>query len=94
MILCAALLIENKETNIREILPCRRHGDGINFFYATDLNDKWRIKTEGFIDTENNFYDREDALGHARICGQLSATTREYKRERSETRELYSEDLY
>ena len=94
MLLCAALLIENKETGMQEILPCRRHGDGINFMYSTSLNAKWKVKTEGFIDTENNFYDREEALGHARLCNQLSATTIVYKQEHLETRELYSEDLY
>lgn len=93
MILCAALFIENKETHIREVLPCRRHGDGVNFFYATDLNDAWEIKKEGFIDTENNFYDREDAYQHALMCGQLSASTKELKHEHHEI-ELYSEDLY
>ena len=93
MILCAALLIENKETCIREVLPCRRHGDGANFFYTTGLSGEWRIKTEGFIDIDNNFYDRTDAFHHALMCGQLSASTKQLKEEHHEI-ELYSEDLY
>ena len=93
MILCAALFIENKETGRQEILPCRRHGDGLNFFHATGLSGKWKIKTEGFIDIDNNFYDREDAYQHALMCGQLSASTKELKHEHQEI-ELYSEDLY
>ena len=94
MLLCAALFIENKETGVQEILPCRRHGDGVNFFHATGLNKEWKIICEGFIDREGLFHDREDSLDIAIECGQLSATVRAYKREHSETRELYSEDLY
>ena len=94
MIICAALLIENKETCMQEILPCRRHGDGLAFFHNVNLNIKWKVIGQGFINHNGTYLDREDALSHAIECGQLSATTREYKQEHFETRELYSEDLY
>lgn len=48
---------------------------------------------EGFLDSENNFYDRTEAFKHALKCGQLSMATRWYKRDNREI-ELYSEDLY
>ena len=40
-----------------------------------------------------HFYNRKEAFKIAINCGQLSASTRQLKREKCEL-ELYSEDLY
>ena len=48
---------------------------------------------EGFLDEKNNFYDRYVTCEIAMTNGQMSATTRQYKRDKGE-RELFSEDLY
>ena len=48
---------------------------------------------EGFLDEKNNFYDRHEAYNIAMTKGQLSATARQYKRDKGE-KELFSEDLY
>ena len=48
---------------------------------------------EGFMDAQHNFSTREDAFNLTLVNGQLSASTRQLKRERNE-KELYSEDLY
>ena len=48
---------------------------------------------ECFLDEKNNFYNRYEAYNIAMTNGQLSATTRQYKRDTGE-RELFSEDLY
>lgn len=48
---------------------------------------------EGFLTNKGEFLNRTEAFEHAMNCGQTSATTRQYKRDRHET-ELYSEDLY
>ena len=45
------------------------------------------------MDAQHNFYTREDAFNLTLANGQLSASTRQLKRERNE-KELYSEDLY
>ena len=44
-------------------------------------------------DEKNNFYNRHEAYNIAMDNGQLSATTRQHKRDTGE-RELFSEDLY
>ena len=48
---------------------------------------------EGFLDEKNNFYNRYVAREIAMTNGQLSATTRQHKRDTGE-KELFSEDLY
>ena len=48
---------------------------------------------EGFVDEENNFYDRFAAYDYALEHHQLPRTVVEWKEEKFE-RKLYSEDLY
>ena len=90
MIICAALLLENKEQE-EVILPCWRHGFGYEILH--ELHIEAKVLKEGFITHENKFLDRYDALVHAKECGQLTQANRWYKEDNHEN-ELYSEDLY
>ena len=89
MIICAA--IKDKETGA--IFGAIRHG----FTYCAKTDDgipkRFSEVVEGFLDQNGNFYDRKEAFEVAINCGQLSASTRQLKREKCEL-ELYSEDLY
>jgi len=91
MIVCAALQLSDKPETV---IGCIRHGFGYSTLYdlRPDLaHNKYVI--EGFLTDDNRFLDREKAFYHALECGQLSATTRQWKKDKNET-ELYSEDLY
>lgn len=93
MIVSAAMKIVHDDLPYGElVIPCLRHGDG-HYIIATLIPRMALNVTEGFIDNKNNFLDRKEAYKHALECGQLSATTREWKRAKGEY-ELYSEDLY
>ena len=95
MLICAALLVEVEGLDHTTIIPCRRHGEG--FEILKDLSythkTKYKVISQGFIDTNGNFLDRVAALHHAVECGQLSKSTRWYQEDHSHE-ELYSEDLY
>lgn len=90
MIICAALLIENKEQE-EVILPCWRHG--IGYEMIRELHIEGKVLKEGFMNHEGKFLDRYDALVHVMECGQLTQANRWYKEDNREA-ELYSEDLY
>lgn len=90
MIICAALLIENKEQE-EVILPCWRHGIGYEMIRELHIDGK--VLKEGFMNHEGKFLDRYDALVHVMECGQLTQANRWYKEDNREA-ELYSEDLY
>lgn len=95
MLICAALLVQVEGLDHTTILPCRRHGDG--FKILEDLGyahkTKYKVVSQGFIDHNGNFLNRQEAWEHANVCGQLSETTRWYKDDHADS-ELYSEDLY
>lgn len=86
MIVCAAL--KDKKTN--KVFCGVRHSDIYemlhNFSYHGDF-------IEGFVDEDNDFYNRSDAYCYALDHHQLPRTVVEWKEEKFET-ELYSEDLY
>ena len=87
MILCAAI----KYKDI--VIPCHRHCDGYEILHKFNVKDYFDNVEEGFIATNGTFLNRKDAFVDAINCGQLSAVTRQYKRDGSEA-DLYSEDLY
>lgn len=95
MLICADLLIQVEGLDHTTVIPCRRHGDG--FQILRDLGfqpkTKYKVLSQGFIDHNGVFIDREESFEHAKQCGQLSAATRWYKENHNEV-ELYSEDLY
>ena len=91
MIICTALKLVNNKQNI--VIPCHRHFNGYEIlrdlmidYHAFDI-------TEGFIDHQNNFLNRKEALQHWNMCGQSSAEDRQRKAKLKED-ELFSEDLY
>ena len=90
MIICAALLLENKEQE-EVVLPCWRHGVGYEMI--RELHIEGKVLKEGFMNHEGKFLDRYDALVHVMECGQLTQANRWYKEDNREA-ELYSEDLY
>jgi hypothetical protein len=94
MIICAAIKLNMNNIAASElIVHGRRHGDCWNTIH--NLNDNWKhaTKTEGFVTHTGEFLDRWEAFEHARVCGQVSQTTK-WKQEDEGITELYSEDLY
>lgn len=95
MIVCAAIKIKVTATNRETVICGHRHGDC--FSTLADLGFRphtgYQEICQGFLTTTGNFLDRHEAFQHAIDCGQLSAVTRQEKRDHHES-ELYSEDLY
>ena len=89
MIICAAI----KDNATGAVFGGIRHGNIYEAMHAAHILISYTNVTEGFLDEKNEFHDRKDALEIAMNCGQLSASTRQLKREHCES-ELYSEDLY
>ena len=89
MIICAAL----KDTRTGAVFGGIRHGDIYLAMYNAGIAPSRDAAIQGFLDEKNNFYDRYEAYNIAMTNGQLSATTRQHKRDTGE-RELFSEDLY
>lgn len=89
MIVCAAI----KDTRTGAVFGGIRHGDIYSAMHDAGITPPHEAAVEGFLDEKNNFFDRYEANKLAMINGQLSATTRQHKRDRGES-ELYSEDLY
>ena len=89
MIICAAI----KDTRTGAIFGGIRHGFIYSAMHDAGIAPPHEKAIEGFPDDKGNFYDRYEAYDIAMNNGQLSASTRQLKRERHET-ELYSEDLY
>ena len=87
MIICAALKLVNNKQNI--VIPCHRHFNGYEIlrdlmidYHAFDI-------TEGFIDHQNKFLNRKEALQHWNMCAQSSAEDRQRKAKLKED-ELFS----
>ena len=89
MIICAAI----KDTRTGAVFGGIRHGFIYSAMHDAGITPPHEKAIEGFLDEKGNFYDRYEAYDIAMNNGQLSASTRQLKRERHET-ELYSEDLY
>ena len=95
MIICAAIEIQIEKLPYKTIIPCWRHCKGYEIIrdFGFKPNKGYKIEAEGFMTDKGDFLNRKDAFKHALECGQLSATIRQFKKERNED-ELYSEDLY
>ena len=89
MIICAAI----KDTRTGAIFGGIRHGDIYSAMHDAGIAPPRAAAIEGFLDEKNNFYDRYVACKITMANGQLSATTRQHKRDTGE-KELFSEDLY
>lgn len=83
MIVCAAI----KSNNI--IICGARHWDKVMRQVVSELHYDDAYWFQGFIDQMGKFYSREDAMIHAKACGQHI----DWKRN-SAANELYSEGLY
>lgn len=89
MIICAAI----KDTRTGAVFGGIRHGYIYSAMHNAGITPPHEKAIEGFLDEKNNFYDRYEAYDIAMTNGQMSATTRQHKRDKSE-KELFSEDLY
>ena len=89
MIVKAAVKIFDMRQNKEIIIPCHRHCDA--FYILKEFNYKKNIDykeiAQGFLDEDDNFYDRYEAYKHALNFNQISPETIVYK-------ELFSEDLW
>ena len=89
MIICAAI----KDTRTGAVFGGIRHGNIYSAMHDAGITPPRGAAIEGFLDEKNNFYNRYEAYNIAITNGQMSATTRQLKRDRGE-KELFSEDLY
>lgn len=89
MIICAAI----KDTRTGAVFGGIRHGYIYSAMHDAGITPPHEKAIEGFLDEKNNFYDRYEAYDIAMTNGQMSATTRQQKRDSGE-KELFSEDLY
>ena len=92
MITKACVIIFDKSGK-KYTIPCHRHSDAywiISQFLSQHKIDRSRT-IEGFLDEENNFYNRYEAYDHAVLTGQIIDI-----READDLKicELYSEDLW
>ena len=87
MIVKAAVKIYDKRQCKEFVIPCHRHCDAfyiLHEFGYQQSTDYMQI-AQGFLDEHNQFYNRVDALQHAKDCKQI---------ETAEYNELFSEDLW
>ena len=89
MIICAAI----KDTRTGAVFGGIRHGDIYSAIHDACITPPYCPAFDGFLDENNIFSNRYEAYNIAMTNGQLSATTRQHKRDTGE-RELFSEDLY
>lgn len=91
MIICAAITVKfNRNGKIVEaVIPGYRHSSVWELMATLGIPTD-RQEVEGFLNHKGEFLDRCEAYDHAVVCGQLSDTTLQNKRERT----LYSEDIY
>lgn len=90
MITKACVIIFDKSGK-KYTIPCHRHSDAywiISQFLSQHKIDRSRT-IEGFLDEENNFYNRYKAYEHAVLTGQIIDACKADK-----ICELYSEDLW
>ena len=91
MIVSAAVRIYDKKQDKEIILPVHRHCDAFyilkEFGYAKD-DFICKQADQGFLDEDDNFYDRVSAYRYAWLHNQL------LKKEDYRPRELFSEDLW
>ena len=89
MIVSAAVRIFDLKQNKIWDIPCHRHWQAFyilkEFGYVKNVD--YREIAQGFLDEEDNFYDRVAAYKHAWQCSQI-------KEEEYKPRELFSEDLW
>ena len=88
MITKAAVKILNLHTNEEMVIPCHRHCDAFYILHLFNMKQSVDYKQidQGFLDENDNFYNRIAAKKHAQEFNQLKENTR--------CAELYSEDLW
>ena len=98
MIICAAVkttFVNHLGEEVIVMVTGHRHGNCFDTMVKCGVpmpKNRWD-EEQGFMTNTGEFLDRKEALKHALHCGQLSATARQFKKDRNED-ELYSEDLY
>ena len=89
MIVSAAVKIKDLRQDKEIIIPCHRHCDAFyilkQFAYKKDID--YKEITQGFLDEEDNFYNRIEAWNEAYKCNQLMVID-------NTSKELFSEDLW
>lgn len=88
MIVKAAVKIFDTRQNKEIIIPCMRHCDAFDILkqFSYKKNIDYKELAQGFLDENDNFYDRIAAKKHAQEFNQLKENTR--------CAELFSEDLW
>lgn len=82
----AAVKIYDQKQDKEIVIPCHRHCDAFVILKEFGYSSKdYKVLDQGFLDANDNFYNRIDARRSAIESGQI---------ETSEYSELYSEDLW
>jgi len=91
MIVSAAVRIFDLKQNKIWDIPCHRHWQAFyilkEFNYVKDVD--YKEIAQGFLDEEDNFYNRTEAWKHAYLHDQINPDALEHT-----TQELFSEDLW
>ena len=89
MIVSAAVKIKDLRQDKEIVIPCHHHCDAFYILkqlaYKKDID--YKEITQGFLDEENNFYNRVEAWHEAYKHRQLKMVDPSYH-------ELFSEDLW
>lgn len=87
MITSAAVKIADLRQDKEIIIPCHRHCDAFKILkdFNYHKNKDYFELGQGFLDENDNYYDRISAKKHAQECHQIIDTN---------FGELYSEDLW
>ena len=88
MIVKAAVKIMDLRQNKEIVIPVMRHCDAFDILkqFSYKKNIDYKELAQGFLDENDNFYDRIAAKKHAQEFNQLKEITR--------CAELFSEDLW
>lgn len=87
MITSAAVKVFVYPLNKEIVIKCHRHCDAYEILYDFNYTrEDYETVEQGFLDEEDNFYDRVAAYKHAWWRNQLE--------EEYNVRELFSEDLW
>lgn len=82
----AAVKIHDQKQDKEIVIPCHRHCDAFVILKEFGYSSKdYKVLDQGFLDANDNFYNRIDARRSAIESGQIVD---------SEYPELYSEDLW
>lgn len=90
MIVSAAVKVFVYPLNKEIVIKCHRHCDAYEILHDFNYrNEDYKTIEQGFLDEDDNFYNRVEAWKHAYLHDQINPDAIEHT-----VQELFSEDLY